>query len=56
MKYEGVHIECGDDHLKTYITLFSLLYANDTIIMGETPENLQKALDALHEYCEEWKL
>ena len=45
-----------DDELESYLNLFILLYADDTIIMAETAEELQKALNALHDYCQEWKL
>ena len=33
------------------IKLFSLLYADDTIIMAESELELQSALDAVHDYC-----
>ena len=33
-----------------------LLYADDTVLIAETPENLQKQLDTMGEYCEIWKL
>ena len=39
-----------------FINLHSLLYADDTIILAENPEELQMALDALSNYCEKWKL
>ena len=39
-----------------FINLHSLLYADDTIILAENPEELQTALDALSNYCEKWKL
>ena len=37
-------------------TFNSLMYADDLIIMSETPEGLQKSLHALHSYCQKWKL
>ena len=33
--------------------LFLLLYADDTIVLTECPEDLQRALDMLKIYCEE---
>ena len=34
----------------------SLLYADDTIILAESPEDLQKALNAVKDYCDRWHL
>ena len=39
-----------------YIYLFLLLYADDTIVLDECPEDLQRALDMLKIYCEFWGL
>ena len=36
--------------------MFTLLYADDTILKSESPENLQSMLNSLHVYCENWKL
>ena len=36
--------------------LFLLLYADDTIVLAECPEGLQRALDILKIYCEFWGL
>ena len=33
-----------------------LLYADDIVIFGKTPEELQKSLSILEEYCSRWKL
>ena len=33
------------------IPQFTLLYADDTIVLVETEKELQSALDAVHEYC-----
>ena len=42
--------------LDIFMRLYVLLYADDTIILAETAEDLQLALDALHEYCQKWDL
>ena len=39
-----------------YIDLFSLLYADDTIVLGESPQDLQQALNSLFDYCRKWHL
>ena len=31
-------------------------YADDTIILAKTDCDLQKALDALSDYCKQWKM
>ena len=45
-----------NDEILTYLKLYVLLYADDTIIMAESPNELQLALNALSEYCTQWKL
>ena len=40
----------------TFFELFTLLYADDTIVLAETPEELQLALNALYDYCQDWHL
>jgi hypothetical protein len=34
----------------------SLLYADDTVLMSESPEELQRELNRFHEYYTTWKL
>ena len=36
--------------------LFLLLYADDTAVLADCPEDLQRALDILKIYCEVWGL
>ena len=33
-----------------------LMYADDVVIISNSPSVLQKCLDALHDYCQDWKL
>ena len=42
--------------LNMYLKIFCLLYADDTIILAESPPQLLKALDALNLYCNKWGL
>lgn len=44
------------ESLLVYIKLFLILYADDTVLMSETPEGLQKTLTAFENYCNNWKL
>ena len=38
------------------INMYILLYADDIILFGKTPEDLQNALSVLEDYCQRWKL
>ena len=47
-------ITCGlgiDD-----INIILLLFADDMVIVGNSPEDLQRSLDMLHNYCLNWGL
>ena len=46
----------GNEEILTLLKLYVLLYADDTIIMAEGPNELQLALNALSEYCQTYKL
>jgi predicted DNA-binding protein YlxM (UPF0122 family) len=46
----------SDDDVEVFLRLYTLLYADDTIVMAETAKDLQTALDAVHDYCNEWHL
>ena len=39
-----------------YLKLFVLLYADDTVILAESSDDLQIALDMYASYCRQWKL
>jgi hypothetical protein len=45
-----------EESLSVYIKIFVLLYADDTVILTESAQDLQKALDHFHAYCNIWKL
>ena len=44
------------EHLFLYLKLFVILYADDTVIISETSDGLQRALSVFEEYCNMWKL
>ena len=46
----------NDNELDHFIRLYTLLYADDTIILSESESELQHALNGLYEYCRLWKL
>ena len=52
---ELVNTQCMAE-IGIYLKIFLLLYADDTVLMAETAEELQKMLDRFDEYCVKWKL
>ena len=62
-KYNGltdlandINILLSDDDVEHFLKMYVLLYADDTIVLAESPSELQNALDAVANYCENWKL
>ena len=58
LNYPTGGIECMssnlDDTVYIYVKLFLLMYEDDTVILSETPEGLQTALNLYSEYCTVW--
>ena len=52
----GIPAEYKTDDLVHFIKNFILLYADDTIILSDSAENLQKSPDSFLKYCSDWKL
>ncbi len=46
----------SDEEVEVYMKLYVLLYADDTIVLAESPQELQTALNAMHAYCNTNKL
>jgi len=62
-KYRGlsflndtVHATHQGEGIDLYLHLFVLLYADDTILLAESKEELQLAINAMKVYCDEYKL
>ena len=53
--FDPLLLDCNEQ-LNDYIKLFIVLYADDTAIIADNPANLQKGLDLLTQYCDQWKL
>jgi hypothetical protein len=47
---------CIEDKLNIYLKLFALLYADDTVLMAETHDDLQNILNKFGEYCNTCRL
>ena len=50
------NLHFGRADLDVLCSLFVLLYADDTVVMAETADDLNISLNKLADYCEEWKL
>ena len=53
---EMVNLLLGNDEIEVFFKLYILLYADDTVILAESKEELQSALNALYLYCQTWNL
>ena len=36
------------------LTMYTLLYADDTLVFAESPEDMQLALNEVSDYCNRW--
>jgi hypothetical protein len=45
-----------ENELHIFYRFFVILYADDTVILSETEEGMQQALDIFEFYCEIWRL
>ena len=44
------------EDLVSYLKLYILMYADDTVLLAESPGDLQKYLDTPNEYCNNFDL
>ena len=49
-------VENLDQKLLVFCKLYILLYADDTVILAESHENLQQSINLMERYCSMWKL
>ena len=52
----GVSCETDEEDIYVFLKIIVLLFADDTVIFGNTKENLQFALNVFEKYCDDWKL
>ena len=50
------YLNFNDDLVNTYLRLLVVMYADDTVILCDSEQNMKEALVSLHRYCLEWKL
>ena len=48
--------EVGFEVLAIYLKIFLVLFADDTVLMSENIDGMQKMLNVFSEYCNTWKL
>ena len=53
---EAIHLLYDNDDVEVYFKLYLLLYADDTVILAESQELLQAALNSMYLFCQKWKL
>ena len=46
----------SNEDIEVFLKLFILLYADDTVVMAESADQLNIALSAVHDYCGLWDL
>lgn len=46
----------GNEDIEFFINMYTLLYADDTLILAESPVELQLAMDEVSVYCNTWEL
>ncbi len=50
------YLDFNDEILNQYMKILILMYADDTIIVADSNEGLQNALNCLEDYSRKWKL
>ena len=53
---ENMQKEHLDEEIVTYFKLYILLYADDTVILAENPNDLQASLNEMEKYCDTFAL
>ena len=56
IEYNCNYLDFSDDLVNTYLRLLVIMYADDTVILCDSEQNMKNALASLHNYCSEWKL
>ena len=48
--------EMFENKINIIFKIFASLYADDIVLVAESPEELQKTIDSFHFYCKRWNL
>ena len=52
----GIGLDIINDEITHFSRLIVLFYADDTVILANTEQELQNSLNIFNSYCEQWKL
>ena len=52
----GITAEANAEHIYSYLKIFILLFADDTVLFSHNKVDLQNMLNAFETYCDDWKL
>ena len=52
----GITAEVNAEHIYSYLKIFILLFADDTVLFSHSKDELQGMLNLFENYCDEWKL
>ena len=55
-KVPGIFCETFDENISAFIKIIVLLFADDTVICGNSKEDLQLALNVFSKCCDDWIL
>ena len=45
-----------EENIEIFLILYLLWYADDDVLLAESPGDLQRSICAMREYCDLWKL
>ena len=45
-----------EENIEMFLKLYLLLYADDAVLLAESPGDLQRSICAMKEFCDSWKL
>ena len=52
----GITAEANAEHIYSYLKIFILLFADDTVLFSNSQDILQGMLNLFENYCDEWQL
>ena len=53
---EQIRLVLSDEDVEVFLKLYTLLYADDTILLAETESDLERSIDTTIDYCSLWDL
>ena len=56
MPIDVIRNNLGEEDIGVFLKLYILLYADDTVVLSESPVELQNALNGMYDYCKKWKM